>query len=94
MDIKEFMSKVMAVNGDPSSEESLDAITSLTDFYNNTESEYNKVRDELASEKEGRRKIALRFAETAVEDSTLSPEEIEEERIKKLVKSFEESEGE
>lgn len=88
MDRKEFMAKVMLVNSDPSSDESIDAITSLTDFYDSTESAYNEMKTKAETSEEGRKKLALRYAESAVRDEVLSTEEIEEQEMKELNEKF------
>lgn len=84
MDFKEFNKLIMQVNADPSSDESTEAITALTDFYNNTQKAYEDLQGKYEQEHEGRKKLALRYAEQVTTEDVLSDEEIEEQKIKNI----------
>lgn len=91
MDKKEFMATIMKVNQNPEDEASTDSLLKLKDFYDSHEARYNEIKSMYESEREGRKKLALRFAEDAVSEHTLNEEEQEALDMKQLKERFIES---
>ena len=90
MNIDEFMKAIMSVGADPSTDEAIDAIESLTSFYERSNSRFDEISELYEKEKGGRKKALLRYATEMTREEILSPEEVEEKEVEERNKLFEE----